>query len=163
MLRVMNHKGFRGILVSAALLVPLGYIGLRNGFAKAQMGTPITPGSTVNTTIAPSTAPTTMDLSVSSTTSVDPSASPTIGLSTSSADTQDTYTLFTASADTSITLDADEDDTDLVEMAATDGEDPEEAIAEDNTQNHDTLVSQDEADSNPHEVASKLESTGADE
>lgn len=150
MLRVINHKWFRGILVSTALLVPLGYIGLRNSFAKAQVGTPITPGSAANITIAPSTAPTTMDLSVSSTTAVDSSASPASGLSTSL-------------ADTGATLNADEDDTDLVEMAATDEEDPEEAIAEDNTQDHDTLVSQDEADSNPHEVASRLESTDEDE
>ncbi|GAB4343373.1 MAG: hypothetical protein OHK0047_35890 [Leptolyngbyaceae cyanobacterium] len=150
MLRVINHKWFRGILVSTVLLVPLGYIGLRNSFAKAQVGTPITPGSAANITIAPSTAPTTMDLSVSSTTSVDSGASPASGLSTSF-------------ADTGATLNADEDDTDLVEMAATDEEDPEEAIAEDNTQDHDTLVSQDEADSNPHEVASRLESTDEDE
>ncbi|MGC8710786.1 MAG: hypothetical protein ACP5RH_00180 [Leptodesmis sp.] len=136
--------------MSTALLVPLGYIGLRNSFAKAQVGTPITPGSAANITIAPSTAPTTMDLSVSSTTSVDSGASPASGLSTSFVDTD-------------ATLNADEDDTDLVEMAATDEEDPEEAIAEDNTQDHDTLVSQDEADSNPHEVASRLESTDEDE
>jgi hypothetical protein len=91
-----------------------------------------------------------MDLSVSSTTSVDSGASPASGLSTSF-------------ADTGATLNADEDDTDLVEIVATDEEDSEEAIAEDNTQDHDTLVSQDEADSNPHEVASRLESTDEDE
>jgi hypothetical protein len=163
MLRVMNHKWFRGILVSAALLVPLGYVGLRNGFATAQVGTPITPGSSVDTTIAPSpalspaaTTPATTNLSVGSTTSIDPTASPTSGLSTSPADAQDTHAMSTDdSADTHVALNADEDDTDLVEMAAADGEDVEETIAEEDTEDHGLLISQDDADAGSNQIADR--------